>query len=104
MAKYGKFINKHFLNTKLEVFIHLDSEWLSYQDGEAQSYTVLMATPTKYDEESGILTMLSEDGRIFYLAEGVIEMFWEADNGFKLINTASSTLRPRKTNKKRDIM
>lgn len=103
MAKYGKFINNNLMNQKLELFIGNDSEWLSYQDGDYQSYTILLATPKAYDEETGILTMLSETGHTFYLAEGSIEMFWEAGNGFAVSHNSTSTMRPRKA-KKRDIM
>lgn len=104
MAKQGKFIGENLMNQQLELFIRLDSEWLAYQDGDAQSYTILLATPKEYDEESGILTMEGISGNTFYLAEGCIDMFWVAGSGFKLGNNSTSTIRPQRGQKKRDIM
>jgi len=104
MAKQGKFINDNLMNQKLELFIDLDSEWLSYQDGDAQSYTVLLATPKAYDEASGILTMEGELGHTFYLNEDSIDMFWKYDSGFSLTENSTSTIRPGKGKKNRDIM
>jgi len=104
MAKQGKFIGEHLMNQKLELFIRLDSEWLAYQDGDAQSYTVLIAIPKSYDEESGILTMEGDSGSTFYLSEDCIDMFWMAGSGFKLAENSTSTIRPARGQRKRDIM
>lgn len=105
MSKYGKFINDNLMGKKLEIFVHLDSEWLSYQDGDAQAYTILLATPKAYDEDSGILTLEGQSGYTFYMAEGCIEMFWEVDSGFKMSENSTSTLRPNRRKKiYRDIM
>ena len=93
MAKIGKFISKNFMNKKLEVFIGLDNEWLSYADGDVQSYTIIIATPVAYDEESGTMTLKNNTNQTFYLNEESIEMFWEIDSGFKLLENVSSTIR-----------
>jgi len=103
----GRFISKHLMNKKLELFVNLDSEWLSYADGDAQSYTILIGTPINYDEESGVITLKNDIGQIFYMCEEFIELFYVANSGFKLLDNTTSTIRTgkkrhRKTN--RDIM
>lgn len=105
MAKHGKFIAENFLNHKLELFIGLDSEWLSYADGDAQSYTLVVATPLEYYEDSGMIKLINEKGKVFYMGEDFIKMFWEVDSGFRLNESTTSTVhygRPR--NKTRDIV
>lgn len=107
MAKIGKFISANLMNKKLEVFIGLDNEWLSYADGDVQSYTIVIATPTDYHEESGILTFKNDTNQIFYVNENTIDMFWEIDSGFRLVDNVSSTIRHGKRWLKRaktDIM
>ena len=104
MAGSGKFIGSKLIDIRLEIFTHLDSEWISHQDGTTHSYTVLTATPKAYDEESGVLTMEAIAGRIFYLAEEAIEMFWVAGSGFKISENSTSTMRPMRDKKSRDIM
>jgi len=104
----GKFIAKKLINQKLELFIGLSSEWLSYADGDAQSYTLVICTPSDYDEESGVLIVENDQGQIFYIHEECIQMFWKADSGFKLLENTSSTIRTGKqwlkSAKSRDIM
>jgi hypothetical protein len=102
MAKAGKFIINNLMGQTLDLFISLDSEWLSYQDGESQSYTILIAVPKKYDEDSGILTMVGEQGHEFYLSEDSIDMFWKHNSGFAISHNATSSLKPKKVY--RDIM
>ena len=94
MAKdSGKFISDKLLNKKLEVFIGLDNEWLSYADGDVQSYTIVVATPVDYHTESGTITFKNDRGQIFYINEEYIEMFWEVGSNFKLLENVSSTMR-----------
>lgn len=104
MSKQGKFIANNLMDKRLEMFVNLDSEWLSYQDGDAQSYTIVMATPIAYDEDSGILTLKNDKNQTFYVNEGFIDAFWEADSGFKLSDSTTSTLHHAKRARKRDIM
>ena len=92
------------MDTKLNLSIGLDSEWLAYQDGDIQAYTILIATPVDYDEECGMLTMISETGHRFYLSEGTIEMFWVEGSGFSLFHNSTSTMRPLKGKSNKDIM
>lgn len=107
-GKCGKFIAKKFMSTKLEMFIGLSSEWLSYADGDAQSYTIIIATPVEYDEASGIITLRNDSGQLFYVAEESIQIFWPEGKGFKLIENTSSTIRSGKhflkNQGERDIM
>jgi len=106
MAKNGKFIATNFLNKKLELFIDLDSEWLSYADGDAQSYTIVIATPIDYDEDCGILKLRNDKGNEFYISEDFVKMFWEVGSGFRLSDSTTSTVhygRPR-NGKTRDIV
>ena len=103
----GKFIASKFMDKKLEIFIGLENEWLAYADGDVQAYTIIVATPIEYDEESGILTLRNDQNQKFYMNEETISMFWEADSGFRLIENTSSTMRTGKQwlkPKKRDIM
>ena len=108
MNKNGKFIANNLLNQQLEMFIGLDNEWLSYADGDVQSYTIVIAVPKAYDEESGILTLQNDQGQIFYMCESTIQMFWKSDSRFRLIENTSSTIRTGKNwlknRKNRDIM
>lgn len=104
----GKFIGRKLLDKKLEMFIGLDNEWLSYADGDVQAYTIIVATPKEYDEDSGVLTMQNDLGQTFFMHEDVIQMFWLSGSGFTLIENTSSTIRTGKqwlgTKKDRDIM
>jgi hypothetical protein len=103
MAASGKFIINKFKGQRLDLFLHLDSEWLKYADGDAQSYTVIIAIPIDYDEESGVLTFHSETGNEFYIDESFIQMFWKSGSGFSLVENTNSTLYGSKK-KNRDIM
>lgn len=101
----GKFLINKFKGTKMNLFVHLDSEWLKYADGDAQSYTIIVAVPIDYDEETGVLTLQNDKGQVFYIGEWFVQMFWEADSGFKLTENTTSTLHPGTHKlKKRDIM
>jgi len=106
MAKnHGRFIATNLLNQELEMFIHLDSEWINYSDGDSQSYTILVATPIAYDQDSGILTLQNTAGQKFYIGEEFVEAFWTTASGFSLAKNTTSTVRPNGLrNKKRDIM
>jgi len=109
MSKHGKFIAKNLMNKELELFVDIDSEWLSYADGSVQSYTLIVATATAYDEESGVLTMVNSFNQKFYLCEEFIRSFWESKSGFKFDESTTSTLRHGKgllksRNSKKDIM
>ena len=103
MAANGKFIINRFKGQKLDLFIHLDSEWLKYADGDAQSYTVIRAIPIDYDDESGVITFNTETGDEFYMGEFFIQMFWKSGTGFSLVENTNSTLYGSKK-KNRDIM
>jgi len=92
----GKFIASKFMNKKLELFIGLSSEWLSYADGDAQSYTIILATPIDYDEPSGVITFKNDSGQVFYIDQGTIQMFWDVSSKFKLLENTSSTIRSGK--------
>lgn len=106
MAKAGKFISdKGLLGKELEIFVGLDSEWLSYADGDAQAYTIIIATPTDYDDDTGILTLKNSKDQIFFMNEVYIDMFWETDSKFALVENTTSTIRSGKQyRKKRDII
>ena len=108
MNKNGKFIANNLLNQQLELFIGLDNEWLSYADGDVQAYTIVIAVPKAYDEESGVLTLENDQGQQFYICEDTIQMFWKFGSGFKLVENTSSTMRTGKhwikSRKKMDIM
>jgi len=88
----GRFIANKFMDQKIEMFIGLSSEWLAYADGDAQSYTIVVAIPIEYDEDSGILTLKNDQNQIFYISEDSIQMFWERSAGFKLMENTSSTI------------
>lgn len=108
-SKCGKFIASKFMNKKLKMFVGLSSEWLSYADGDAQSYTIIIATPVEYDEESGIMTLRNDLGQEFYVAEESIQIFWSDASAFKLLENTSSTIQSGKRllkgqAKVRDIM
>jgi len=92
----GKFIANNLLNQKLELFVGFENEWLSYADGDVQAYTLLIATPTAYDVESGVITFVNDQGQEFYMDETKIQMFWKAETKFKLIENATSTMRSGK--------
>lgn len=107
MACVGKLIAKKFMNKRIEMFVGLENEWLSYADGDVQAYTLIIATPIDYDEECGVIEFKTQDNSIFYVNEESIDMFWEAGKGFRLIEHTSSTIRTGKQwlqPKKRDIM
>ena len=61
----GKFINKNLRNQKIEIYIGDTGDWFTYADNESMSYVLIICTPTDYDDESGVITMLSETGHIF---------------------------------------
>jgi len=103
----GKFIEKHLQNQKIELFVGDESDWYSYADNDSMSYVLIVATFKDYDEESGVLTMISEQGYEFYIAENKIEMFWKSGNNFNIMDTTTSTIRSGKKRlkgKNRDIM
>jgi len=105
VSSNGKFISKHLMNQKLELFVNLDSEWLSYADGDAQSYTILIGTPINYDEDSGVITLKNDLNQVFYVAEQFVELFYVSGSGFKLLDNTTSTIRTGKKRKvNRDIM
>ncbi|KKM93794.1 hypothetical protein LCGC14_1204830 [marine sediment metagenome] len=104
----GKFIADNLMNQKIEIFMGLDNEWIAYADGDVQSYTIIVAIPIDFDDESGILTLTNDRGQEFYLSENNIQIFWKEGMGFKLIENTSSTIRTGKQwlkgPKGRDIM
>ncbi len=104
----GQFIADNLLNQKIEIFMGIDSEWLSYADGDAQSYTIVVAIPVSFDKNSGVLTLKNDRGQDFYLSESNIQMFWKSGTDFKLIENTTSTIRTGKqwlkSPKSRDIM
>jgi hypothetical protein len=108
MAKEtGKFMKKHLKNKKLELYVGDEADWYSYADNDSMSYVLIRGFFKDYDDESGVITMQSEAGRIFWIAEEKIEMFWEADQGFNILETTTSTVRSGKQwlkKKNRDIM
>lgn len=104
----GRFIEKYLQNQKIEMYVGDETDWFTYADNDSMSYVLIVATFKDYDDESGILIMLSEQGHEFYISESKIEMFWKADTGFNIMDTTTSTIRSGKNrlkNKKnRDIM
>lgn len=99
----GCFIADKLLNVRLNLMVGLDSEWLSYDSGDKQSYTIVIATPIHYDKNSGVLTFVNDNGNEFYIHEDGIEIFWRADSGFNLEKSTTSTVKPKK-NVNIDIM
>ena len=103
----GQFIADNFMNQKIEIFTGIDSEWLNYADGDAQSYTLIIAFPVAFDANSGILTLRNDQGQKFYMSESNIQMFWKSGTDFNLIENTTSTIRTGKQwlkNPNRDIM
>lgn len=106
-SNHGKFISANLMNKELEMFISLDNEWLSYADGDVQSYTMIVATPVAYHEESGVLTFQNDLGHTFYMGEDFIQAFWETSSEFNLRENVTSTIRsgrPYTKKKNRDIL
>jgi hypothetical protein len=82
---------------------------LSYSDTETSSYAVLVGIVKDYDNESGVITFMTEQGKTFYIAEVKIQVFWETDTDFNILEITKSTLRGgkdwmMKEDKQRDIM
>jgi hypothetical protein len=108
MAKEtGKFLKKNLQDQKLEIYVGDEADWFSYADNDSMSYVLIVGTFKDYDAESGVLTMISEQGKEFYIAEEKIEMFWKAGDNFNIMDTTTSTIRSGKNrlkSKDRDIM
>jgi hypothetical protein len=105
----GKFINKHLKGKSVSMYIGDQAESLSYSDTETSSYAILVGTAHDYDDESGIITFVTEQGKKFYVAEVKIEVFWETESDFNILEITKSTVRGGKDwmkqeNKNRDIM
>ena len=101
----GKFIQKHFKNKKIEIYTGDESSWLSYFDHDMMNHSLIIGTVKDFDEDSGIITLLSETNKIFYMSEDNIVMFWEAEKGFNLRDTTSTVIKTgKKPTKNKDIM
>jgi hypothetical protein len=107
MSKIGLFLKNNFQDKLIEIHTRDATEWVSYSDADAISYTIILAYCRDYDDESGVLTMESVDNKIFYMGEENVNFFCDAEEGFNVNNTMKSTIQSgnRWNNKKhRDIM
>ena len=108
MANTGKFMKKYLQDQKLEIYVGDESDWLSYADNDSMSYVLVIGTFKDYDEDSGVITLISETNHTFWIGEEKIEMFWKADTNFNIMETTTSTVRSGKQflkkAKNRDIM
>lgn len=104
MLKIGKYLKKHFMDKKVELFTGENSEWVHYRDNDSMSLMLIVGTVKGYDEECGVLKMESETGHMMYINEHNLVMFWEADKGFNILRTTASTIRTGKKFQNRDIM
>lgn len=107
MSKIGIFLKKHFQDKKLELYVGDKGDWYHYSDNESMSYVLIISIFKDYDEESGVVTLLSETGHTFWVSEDKIEMFWEHGKRFDIMKTSTSTIRSGHSilkNKQRDIM
>jgi len=105
-AGMGKFLFKKFQGKEVEIFTGMESEYIELDQFSTFNRFILRATVIDYDEECGIITLKSPTGHEFYLNEFKIELIWEADTGFELLETLRSMIRTGKdfTRKNRDIM
>ena len=106
MAGVGKFIIGKFKDKEVELFTGLESEYIELEQFSTFNRFIIRSVVKDYDEETGTLTLEDLRGRTFYLNEFKIELFWEADSGFELLETLRSMIQTGKSfNKKyRDIM
>ncbi len=109
MANTGKFMKKNLQGQRLELYVGDQADWFSYADNDSMSYVLIVGTFKDYDEDSGIITLISETGHIFWIGEDKIEMFWKAGTSFNIMETTTSTIRSGRQllkgkNKNRDIM
>lgn len=98
----GKFIIKKFKNKDIEIFTGMESEYIELEQFSTFNRFILCATVRDYDEETGILTLESPDGYIFYLNEFKVELFWDAKSDFELLKALRSMIRTGKTFNKKD--
>lgn len=107
MANIGKFFEKRFKNKEVEFYTGLDREWITYADSSTINGTLISAIYKEYDEDSGVMTFLTVDGKHeIYIAETAIEMFWEPgvslmEYSKTIMNTGQGAFNQKK---KRDIM
>jgi len=84
----------------------LDREWITYADSNTINGTLVRAIFTEYDEDSGVLTFKTLDGKHeIFVSEAAIEMFWEP--GFSLMEHSRTVMNTGQrvfNQKKRDIM
>lgn len=97
----GKFIYKYLKGKSIDMYIGDQAESLNYSDTDMSSYAVLVGVVKDYDEDSGIITLISEQGRVFYVAEVKVGVFWESDSSFNILEVTKSTLRNSKNGKDR---
>ncbi|MFA5023480.1 MAG: hypothetical protein WC523_00785 [Patescibacteria group bacterium] len=76
MNNAGIFIEKHFKNKEIEFHCRDESEYIYYSDSMVLNRNIIKGIVLEYDKESGVLT-LDNKGKIFYVNEESIELFWE---------------------------
>jgi len=101
MAKPGVFMKKHFQDKRIEIYVGDESDWYSYADNESMSYVLIVGTFRDYDDESGTITLTAETGHTMYISDYKVSMFWEADKGFNILKTTTSTIRSGKNRMQR---
>lgn len=102
MAGIGKFLIKKFKNKEIEIFTGLEAEYIELEQFSTFNRFILRGTLTDYDEETGVITLKSPNGHIFFLNEFKVELFWEAGTGFELLEALRSMIRTGKRFDKKD--
>jgi len=105
----GKFMIKYLKGKRVEMYTGDQSESINYADNDSSSYSILVGTVVDYDVASGVITLETDDGKRFYVAEVKIHVFWESDSQFDILEITRSTIKTgwmagKNKNKKRDIM
>lgn len=93
MFETGKFMVKHLKGKRVEMYIGDQAESLRYADNESASYSVLVGTVVGYDKESGVVSFTTDDGKKFYVAEVKIDVFWESESDFDIMEITKSTIK-----------
>lgn len=102
----GKFMETHLKGKRIEMYIGDQAEWVNYSDASVMSYAVIVGIFKAYDEKSGVITFVSDDGKIFYMVESKVGVFWESGSGFNIVDATQPTIKGGKQwlKKPRDIM
>jgi len=99
----GLFFEKHFKNKVVEIYTGDEADYIHYNDTDTFNRSVIYGTFVEYDADCGILVLKDKTGRLFYMNESNVELFWAP--GFNLLDSSKSTImknRPAKQDK--DIM